>query len=195
MSEIAGQVRSAASGVAASVSDKAQDVVSNVSDEFEHVINERKDEGAQRLHSLAGAMGRASSELQEEFPLVASYVKRGASKLDTLAETIREQDARTLAAQAGEVARRRAGTIAGLMGLVGFAAVRFLMARPSASGASDWDEGDGDERGTSEVVQESLQHLAEMGEAAASGDPGGVSPVAPGFEDPSDTGQATREAS
>jgi len=188
LSEMADQVKTAASGVATAVGDKAQNMVSGVSDEFEHVINERKDQSAEGLHRLADAITRAGGELQEEFPVVADYVKRGASKLDTLAEAIRHQDGRQLASQAADVVRRRAGTVAAIMGLAGFVAVRFLMARPGQSSAVNGAESSGDQeggsggRGTNKTVQQALERLAETHDGSASGDPDGVSPVAPGFE-------------
>lgn len=195
LSEVADQAKTAASSAAAAVSDKAQYVVSGASDELVHVIEERKDEGAERLHRVADAIVRASSELQEDLPLVASYVKRGASKIDALAETIKERDGRTLSAEAGDFVRRHPGAIAGLLGLVGFATVRFLMATPPQSGARDRNQDDGGPDTSDAASMTQALRSAATSKGTASGDPGSTSPEAPGFEKTSGTGGATRATS
>jgi hypothetical protein len=231
LSDVADQVKTAASGVAAVASDKAQHVVSDMTDELEHVLQERKAEVAERLHGLAAAVTRAGNELRDEFPIGARYVTSGASKLDTLAEAIREQDGRALAVQAGEAVRRHAGVVAGVVGLLGFATVRLLMARSgqvTGSGSSRNDsyetehgshnarsgvperseatnaragsnirsaDDDLNPAGTTKAVQEALERLDATDEEPGSGDPGGISPAAPGFETTSDRSAQTSGAS
>lgn len=193
LGEAAQQARSAASGLATAASDKAQDIASGIADQFEYLIEERKEEGAQQLHRFADAIGRAGGEMREEFPLVARAVERGATELDRLAETIRERDGRTLIAETGELVRRRAGIAAGVMGVMGFAAVRFLMARPPRGAYRDESRYGAEGRDTSDEVQQSLTRSTAGDEDAASGDPGGVAPAAPGFGTTSGAGGTTRE--
>lgn len=198
LSEVADQAKTAATnvaGAASAASEKVQDLFAGATDEFEEVIEARKAEAAQQLHRLVAAIDRAGTELQEEFPLVASAVKRGASKADRLAETIQERPGRQLAAEVSDVVRRRPGAAAGVLGLVGFAALRFLKATPPHSRARGSNRGGYGGGRTNEDVQRSLLRSAATGEGVGSGDPGGVSPEAPGFEVKSDTGGATRSSS
>lgn len=194
LSEVTQQAKTAASGMAAAAStatDKVQDLAAEAGDELEHVIEERKAEGAHQLHRLASAVGRAGGELQEEFPFAAGVVERGAQRFGRLADTIKERPVRTFATEASNVVRRRPAAVAGLMGVVGFAALRFLKATPPDKNVGGKRPDEGSEGETDKAVQRSLAGSADEHDANGSGDPGGTSPEAPGFKTQSSKGGAT----
>ena len=196
LSEVTDQAKTAASGMATAAStatEKVQDLAAEAGDELEHVIEERKAEGAHQLHRLAGAIGRAGGELQEEFPFAAGMVERGALRFGKLAETLQERPVRTFASEAGNLVRRRPAAAAGLLGVVGFAAFRFLKATPPDAAVRGRPD-EGSEGETTEAVQRSLSGLADESGEKGSGDPRGTSPEAPGFETKSGKGGATRNS-
>lgn len=196
LSEVADQAKTAVSSVAAAVSDKAQHIIAGASEELEEVIEERKAEGAEYLRRFAGAIDRASRELEEEFPAVADYVKRGASRVDALAEVVKDRAGRALATETGNVVRRHPARVAGLLGLAGFAAVRFLMASPSRSGPDHHDlrnrnDGDSDRARKDRGEERSSGRPAAGTQDRSSGDPGGIAPAAPGFGSATEAGRGT----
>ncbi|QDA36083.1 hypothetical protein E4191_18320 (plasmid) [Paracoccus liaowanqingii] len=170
------EARKAATHVKEQAGQAAGDVAGKARDEIHGAIDEQKNAGVERLQSIAGAIGRAGDELGKEVPFVGEALDRAARELDDLAEAVRDREPRELLDVAQDFARRQPVLFAGALGLVGFAAVRFFRASPQSSGKS-YTSSSGSDRANTTFVPEG----APKPSGAASGDPGGVDPAAPGF--------------
>ena len=136
---------------------------------------------------IADAVDRAGGELDREIPFVGDYVHRAADELETVGRAVRQRDVDELVGVAQDFARRQPAIFAGVVGLAGFAAVRFVMASAQRSAS-----GSGGQRSFGSYRGEQRSEGSHGGEAAmraalgestghASGDPGGVAPEAPGL--------------
>ena len=118
---------------------------------------------------------------------MGDYVRRAAHEIGTLADAVRDRDPAELVEVAQDFARRQPALFAGVTGLLGFAAVRFLTASAprggSASGSGYGGSGYGGRKAIGTGGSAELDAALAPGGSAtpASGDPGGVAPVAPGF--------------
>ena len=177
---VAEEAKRAASDVKAEAAQAARDVADTARGELHGAIEEQKSAGAERAKRIAGAIDRAADELGEEIPFAGDVLHRAAHEIEDIAEAVRNREPRELIGVAQDFARRQPALFAGAVGLVGFAAVRFWM-----SSSRDRDEaaamGGGTGSGASRREVPSLPKTAPAPDATASGDPGGVSPAAPGF--------------
>ena len=177
---VADTARRNASEMATEATEKAQELAATASEQLQGAVERQKAEGAERAHRIAQAIERAGDDLGEEIPVVGDYVRRAAHEIDTLAEAVRERDAGELLGVAQDFARRQPALFAGVTGLLGFAAVRFLTASAPAGGTR---AGYGGRRAIGAGGRSELDAALAPGGATApsSGDPGGVAPEAPGF--------------
>lgn len=195
-----------AKGVASGVVEKAKHGVSDIADRLLDTVAERKSAGVERVKRVAGAIDRAAGELDEEAPQAARYVRLAAEELRNASEAVAGRDVGDLLDVVQDFARRQPAIFIGATALAGFAVVRFLMTSGSrderrreddaadfgggvavAGNAPGWDVGDdvdtalaGDLSGSSVGMEPLVPEPIEP--SSASGDPGGVSPEAPGFE-------------
>lgn len=179
---VADTARRNASEMATEATEKAQELAATASEQLQGAVERQKAEGAERAHRIAQAIERAGDDLGEEIPVVGDYVRRAAHEIDTLADAVRERDPAELLGVAQDFARRQPALFAGVTGLVGFAAVRFLTASAPAGGTASGSDYGGQRTIGSDSKSDLDAALAPGGsEAPASGDPGGVAPGAPGF--------------
>lgn len=201
--ETAASLRHEAEEVGSDLAGKAMKTASDTAARLRSAVEEQKVSGAERARGIAGAINRAADELEDEVPLVANYVRRAADELEHLSNEVRNRDAGELLTIVEDFARRKPAMVLGATALVGFAAVRFLMtsARSTRVSAASSDIGPDQTRrdsaalqarpapsgsGASEVQNAHATRTASQKSASSapssSGDPGGVSPRAPGFE-------------
>lgn len=174
--KVAEEARKAATEVKDKAGQAAGDVAGTARNEIQGALKEQKTAGVERLQGIAEAIGRAGDELGKEVPFVGEAMDRAARELEDLAEAVRDREPRELLGVAQDFARRQPALFAGALGLVGFAAVRFLMASSRSSSESKTSS-PGADRADTTIVPKG----APGSSVPASGDPGGVDPAAPGF--------------
>jgi ElaB/YqjD/DUF883 family membrane-anchored ribosome-binding protein len=126
---------------AANFADTAKDVADQAGDKLKEAVTERKAAGADYVGSLAEAMRRAGREFDNELPIAGKYIRKAASQVETVADSIRTGDFSDLVRNARSFARRQPTAFLGIAALAGFAAVRFLKSSSSQTGRSSAGSG------------------------------------------------------
>jgi hypothetical protein len=99
---------------------------SDVGQEISKKADEQKARGAEAIRAVAGAVGTAAQQLEQQSPEMARYVRQAADRIDGLSRTIEGRNINELMHSASEVARSNPALFfAGAM-LAGFAVSRFL---------------------------------------------------------------------
>jgi uncharacterized phage infection (PIP) family protein YhgE len=186
--ETSATVRHEVDDITSDLTEKARKTASNTAARLRDVVEEQKTAGAERAKGIAGAINRAAGELDDEIPLAAHYVRKAAEELEHLSEEVRERDAGEILSIVEDFARRKPTMVLGATALVGFAAVRFLMtSAPSRRVSPDFDRTptrSATRQDRADQETEATRMASEANDQSApvvSGDPGGVSPQAPGF--------------
>ena len=120
-------------GQAADLSEKAKDVADQAGDKLKEAVSERKAAGADYVGGIAEAMRRAGKEFDQELPIAGKYIRKAASQVDEVADSIRTGDVGDLVRNAQSFARRQPTAFVAIAALAGFAAVRFLKSSSSDS--------------------------------------------------------------
>jgi len=120
-------------GQAAEFSDKAKDVADQASEKLKEAVGERKVAGADYVGGIAEAMRRAGREFDHELPIAGKYIRKAASQVEDVADSIRTGDVGDLVRNAQSFARRQPTAFVAIAALAGFAAVRFLKSSSSDS--------------------------------------------------------------
>jgi hypothetical protein len=131
---------------AADLVDAAKDVASQATDKLKDAVNDRKSSGADYVGSLADTMRRAAREFDTDLPIAGSYIRKAASQVESVSDSIRTGNFNDLVRNAQAFARRQPTAFLGLAVLAGFGAVRFLKSS---------SEGGPSQSGTSNVAQKS----------------------------------------
>lgn len=121
---------------ASNLADTAKGAASQAGDKIKEAVNERKNAGADFVGNLAEAMRRAGREFDNELPIAGKYIRKAASQVDEVADSIRTGDFNDLVQNAQSFARRQPTAFLGIAALAGFAAVRFLKSSSSSAGTS-----------------------------------------------------------
>jgi hypothetical protein len=111
---------------ASQLADAARDAASQAADRIKDTVSEQKGAGAAYVGNLAEVMRRASREFDDELPIAGKYIRKAASQVENVADSIRTGDFNDLLSSAKSFARRQPAAFLGLATLAGFAAVRFL---------------------------------------------------------------------
>ena len=180
-------VQDKAAGLLGTAKSMASDAGSKVND----TLGDHKSAGAERVKGISGAIRRAADELQDELPPAATYIRRAADEIDSLADAVQRRDVRQLVGDVQSFARRQPAAFLGATVLGGFAVMRLLKA-PTAAHGSEASSSPTSVKGpaargpsagaTSLVPLGASSDLDEASIVGGSGDSGGISPVAPGFE-------------
>jgi ElaB/YqjD/DUF883 family membrane-anchored ribosome-binding protein len=115
--------------------DAAKDVASQTSDKFKGAVNDRKSSGAEYVDSLADTMRRAAREFDTDLPIAGTYIRKAASQVEGLSDTIRTGSFNDLVRNAQSFARRQPTAFLGIAVLAGFGVVRFLKSSSEGSGS------------------------------------------------------------
>jgi hypothetical protein len=111
---------------ASDFADAAKDVASQATDKLKDAVNDRKASGAEYVGSLADTMRRAAREFDADLPIAGSFIRKAASQVESLSDTIRTGNLNDLVRNAQAFARRQPTAFLGIAVLAGFGAVRFL---------------------------------------------------------------------
>jgi ElaB/YqjD/DUF883 family membrane-anchored ribosome-binding protein len=131
--EFAGSSADKLKDQASNLADNAKDVAEQAGEKLKEAVTERKVAGADYVGDLAETIRRAGRELDNDLPIAGKYIRKAASHVDNVAESIRTGDFNDLMKTAQSFARRQPTAFLGLAALAGFAAVRFFKSSSSSS--------------------------------------------------------------
>ena len=106
--------------------DAAKDVASEATDKLKQTVDSQKSAGADYVGSLAGTIRRAAKEFDGDLPIAGSFIRKAASQVEGVADTIRTGNFKDLVRGAQSFARRQPTAFLGIAVLAGFGVVRFL---------------------------------------------------------------------
>jgi len=121
---------------ASNLADTAKGVADQAGDKIKEAVAERKTAGADYIGNLAETIRRAGREFDNDLPIAGKYIRKAASQVDNVADSIRTGDFNDLVRSAQSFARRQPTAFLGMAALAGFAAVRFLKSSSSETGLS-----------------------------------------------------------
>jgi gas vesicle protein len=131
--EVAGSSAEALKGQASDLMDVAKNVASQTTDKFKQTVDGQKNAGAEYVGSLADAIRRAAREFDSELPIAGTYIRKAASQVEGVSDSIRAGNFNDLVRGAQSFARRQPTAFLGLAVLAGFGAVRFLKSSADSS--------------------------------------------------------------
>ena len=106
--------------------DAAKDVAGQATDKFKQTVDGQKGAGADYVGSLAGTIRRAAREFDTDLPIAGTYIRKAATQVEGMADTIRTGNFNDLVRGAQSFARRQPTAFLGMAVLAGFGVVRFL---------------------------------------------------------------------
>jgi len=124
--------------------DAAKDVASEATDKLKQTVDSQKSAGADYVGSLAGTIRRAAKEFDGDLPIAGSYIRKAASQVEGVADTIRTGNFKDLVRGAQSFARRQPTAFLGMAVLAGFGVVRFLKSSASETEVSAPHQASGD---------------------------------------------------
>jgi hypothetical protein len=133
--DLAGSSSDAIKDHASEFVDAAKDVASQATDKFKQTVEGQKHAGAEYVGSLADTIRRAAREFDADLPIAGTYIRKAASQVEGVADTIKTGNFNDLVRGAQSFARRQPTAFLGMAVLAGFGVVRFLK-----SSANDSDE-------------------------------------------------------
>ena len=113
-------------GQASEFVDSAKDVASQATDKLKQTVEGQKTAGADYVGSLADTIRRAAKEFDGDLPIAGTYIRKAASQVEGVANSLRTGNFNDLVRGAQSFARRQPTAFLGLAVLAGFGAVRFL---------------------------------------------------------------------
>jgi hypothetical protein len=124
--------------------DAAKDVASEATDKLKQTVDSQKSAGADYVGSLAGTIRRAAKEFDGDLPIAGSYIRKAASQVEGVADTIRTGNFNDLVRGAQSFARRQPTAFLGMAVLAGFGVVRFLKSSANETEVSAPHQASGD---------------------------------------------------
>jgi len=129
---------------ASEFADAAKDVASEATDKLKQTVDSQKSAGADYVGSLAGTIRRAAKEFDGDLPIAGSYIRKAASQVEGVADTIRTGNFKDLVRGAQSFARRQPTAFLGMAVLAGFGVVRFLKSSANETEVSAPHQASGD---------------------------------------------------
>jgi hypothetical protein len=131
--DVAGSSADALKGHASDLMDSAKQVASQTTDKLKQTVDGQKIAGAEYVGSLANTMRRAAHEFDGDLPIAGTYIRRAASQVEGMSESIKNGNLNDLVRSAQSFARRQPTAFLGMAVLAGFGAVRFLKSSADSS--------------------------------------------------------------
>jgi ElaB/YqjD/DUF883 family membrane-anchored ribosome-binding protein len=132
--DLAGTSAETIKGQASDFADAAKDFASQTGEKVKQAVNDQRGVGAEYVGNLASTMRRAAREFDPDLPIAATYIRKAASQVESVSDTVRNGNYRDLVRSAQSFARRQPTAFLGLSVLAGFGVIRFLK---SSSNADD----------------------------------------------------------
>jgi hypothetical protein len=133
---MAGSSAEALKGRASDLMDAAKDMASQTTDKLKQTVDGQKNAGAEYVGSLADTMRRAAREFDHDLPIAGAYIRKAASQIEGVSDSIKTGNFNDLVRGAQSFARRQPTAFLGLAVLAGFGAVRFLKSSADSPEAS-----------------------------------------------------------
>ena len=111
---------------ASELASSAKDMAGQAADKIKDAVSDKKGAGADYVSSLAETIRRAGKEFDNDLPVAGKYIRKAASQVENVADSIRTGDFNDLVRNAQSFARRQPAAFLGIAALAGFAAVRFF---------------------------------------------------------------------
>jgi hypothetical protein len=124
--------------------DAAKDVASQATDKLKQTVETQKTAGAEYVGSLADTMRRAAREFDGDLPIAGVYIRKAASQIEGVSDSIKTGNFKDLMRGAQSFARRQPTAFLGMAVLAGFGAVRFLKSSADDAEGTGSPQGDGD---------------------------------------------------
>jgi len=124
--------------------DAAKDVASEATDKLKQTVDSQKSASADYVGSLAGTIRRAAKEFDGDLPIAGTYIRKAASQVEGVADTIRTGNFKDLVRGAQSFARRQPTAFLGMAVLAGFGVVRFLKSSANETEVSATHQASGD---------------------------------------------------
>jgi hypothetical protein len=121
-----------------------KDVASQATDKLKQTMDGQKSAGADYVGSLAGTIRRAAREFDSDLPIAGTYIRKAASQVEGVADSIRTGSFNDLVRGAQSFARRQPTAFLGMAVLAGFGVVRFLKSSANDAEASRSHPASGD---------------------------------------------------
>ena len=123
--------------------DAAKNAASQATDKLKHAVDGQKNAGAEYVGGLADTMRRAAREFDNDLPIAGTYIRKAASQVEVVSDSIRNGNFNDLVRNAQSFARRQPTAFLGMAVLAGFGVIRFLKSSAEASNDSqpDWPSG------------------------------------------------------
>jgi hypothetical protein len=106
--------------------DAAKDVASQATDKLKQTVDGQKNASAEYVGSLADTMRRAAREFDGDLPIAGVYIRKAASQIEGVSDSIKTGNFKDLVRGAQSFARRQPTAFLGMAMLAGFGLVRFL---------------------------------------------------------------------
>jgi ElaB/YqjD/DUF883 family membrane-anchored ribosome-binding protein len=132
---------------ASEFADAAKDFAAQASDTIKERVANQAGMGADFVGNLADTMRRAAREFDTDLPFAASFIRKAASRVESVSDSVRNGDLQDLVAGTQSFARRQPTAFLGLAVLAGFGAVRFLKSSAANDTPSRPDRADTDDQG------------------------------------------------
>jgi hypothetical protein len=133
---LAGSSAEAVKSQASDLVDAAKDIASKAGEKIQDKVNMQKGVGAEYVGKLADAMRRAAREFETDVPFAATYIRKAASQVEGVSDSVRDGNLNDLIRGAQAFAKRQPTVFLGLAVLAGFGVVRFLKSSAAAQDAS-----------------------------------------------------------
>ena len=106
--------------------DAAKDVASQATDKLKQTVDGQKHASAEYVGNLADTMRRAAREFDGDLPIAGVYIRKAASQIEGVSDSIKTGNFKDLVRGAQSFARRQPTAFLGMAVLAGFGVVRFL---------------------------------------------------------------------
>jgi hypothetical protein len=136
---------------ASDFADAAKDFASQTGEKVKQAVNDQRGVGAEYVGNLANTMRRAALEFEPDLPIAATYIRKAASQVESVSDTVRNGNYRDLVRSAQSFARRQPTAFLGLSVLAGFGVIRFLKSSSTA------DDETGEDRSSDAAPQNRRQ--------------------------------------
>jgi hypothetical protein len=126
--------------------DAAKDVAAQATDKFKQTVDGQKNAGAEYVGSLADTMRRAAREFDGDLPIAGVYIRKAASQIEGVSDSIKTGNFKDLVRGAQSFARRQPTAFLGMAVLAGFGVVRFLKSSANTEGTAAGSRPTGEDR-------------------------------------------------
>src|ERR1700722_6367894 len=128
--------------------DAAKDVASQATDKLKQTVDGQKNAGAEYVGSLADTLRRAAREFDSDLPIAGAYIRKAASQIEGVSDSIKTGNFNDLVRGAQSFARRQPTAFLGMAVLAVFGVVRFLKSSANDAERPDYRQTGNDHRQT-----------------------------------------------